>query len=78
MPNAPIEAKEAKEAEEAMGEMINTAEMEEIWGPSIIAMPQLNRLPSSPLVQTWSPKHGASSRTRFEGALSRTRPTRPE
>ena len=62
MPNVPIEAeeaKEAKEAEEAKGEMINTAEMEEIWGPSSIAMPHLNRLPSWPPVQAWSPKPAA-------------------
>ena len=39
---------EAKKAKEAQGKMINTAEMEETWGPSSIALPQLNCLPSLP------------------------------
>ena len=47
-------AGETKEAEETKGEMINTAEMEEIWGPSSMALPRMNRSPSSPPVRAGS------------------------
>ena len=59
VPKAPIgakKAKEAKEAEEAEGKTINTTEMVEIWGPSSMALPQLNCSPSSPPVQAGSSK----------------------
>ena len=62
MAKAPIGAKEAEEAgeteeaEEAKGKMINTAEMEEIWGPSSMALPRINRSSSSPPVRAGSPK----------------------
>ena len=59
MPKALIGTKEAKEAgqtREAEVKMINTAEMEEIWDPSSMALPRINKSPSSPPVRAGSPK----------------------
>ena len=59
MPKALIRTKEAKEAgqtREAEVKMINTAEMEEIWDPSSMALPRINKSPSSPPVRAGSPK----------------------
>ena len=50
VPEAPIEVEVP-----AQSKIINTVELEEIWGPSSMALPQLNHSPSSPLPAPTSP-----------------------